>query len=71
MIVDRSHYYWALTTVTATIVATTLYCVYVQFAPNGPSGGSWQGMLFGIAGTACMIYAGLMAGRKSIPIIRL
>ena len=67
MIVDRSHVPWALTTGSLTVLALVLYWIYAQAEPNGPSGGSWQGMLFGVAGTGCMVYAGLLAWRKRIP----
>ena len=67
MIVDRSHVPWALTTTCLTLVAFILYWIYSQTEPNGASGGSWQGMLFGVAGTGCMVYAGLLAWRKKIP----
>ena len=67
MILDRSHYSWALTTLAMALVSTALFWVYTQSVPNGPSGGTWQGMLFGVAGTACMTYAGLLAGRKAVP----
>ena len=67
MILDRSHYYWGLTTAVMALVSGVLYGIYAQSAPNGPSGGSWQGMLFGVAGTACMLAAGLLAGRKTVP----
>ena len=68
VILDRTHSYWALTTGLLAIVASGLFWAYVQFdAPTGPSGGSWQGMLFGVAGSLCMVYAGLLAGRKKVP----
>jgi hypothetical protein len=67
VILDRTHSFWALTTGIASLVATVLYIIYVQTAPAGPSGGTWQGMLFGVSGTCCMIYAGLLAGRKKVP----
>ena len=67
MIVDRSHVKWALTTAGLTLLAFMLYWIYARSEPNGPSGGSWQGMLFGLAGTGCMVYAGLLAWRKKIP----
>lgn len=67
MILNRSHYYWALATLAMALVSTVLFWIYAQSVPNGPSGGTWQGMLFGVAGTACMTYAGLLAGRKTVP----
>ncbi len=56
-----------LLTVCATALATTLYVAYANTAPHGPQGGSWQGMLFGVIGSALMIFAGLLAGRKKVP----
>lgn len=67
MILDRTHYYWAVTTFLLTLAASILYCLAVWLSPVPPSGGSWQGMMFGVAGTACMIYAGLLAPRKTVP----
>lgn len=67
MLVDRSHFSWASWCIGATFVALILYWIYAQTEPNGPSGGSWQGMLYGVAGTGCMVYAGLLAWRKTIP----
>ena len=67
MILDRTHSYWALATGLISLASSFLYWIYVQSSPAGPSGGSWQGMLFGVTGTLCMIYAGLLAGRKKVP----
>ena len=67
VILDRSHYHWALATFTMALVSAALFWIYAETAPNGPSGGTWQGMWFGVAGTACMTYAGLLAGRKKVP----
>ncbi|MBS0202266.1 MAG: hypothetical protein JSS49_05145 [Planctomycetes bacterium] len=67
MILDRTHFYWAATTSFLALVATALYWLAVSHSPTPPTGGSWQGMMFGVAGTACMIYAGLLAGRKTVP----
>ncbi len=67
MILDRSHFPWAIATASIALISGVLFCIYAQTAPNGPTGGSWQGMMFGVAGTACMLYAGLLAGRKKVP----
>jgi len=67
VILDRTHSYWALTTGLLSVLAAFFYWIYVQSSPGGPSGGTWQGMMFGVSGTACMIYAGLLAGRKKVP----
>jgi len=58
-------------TVCATALSTAMYLIYVNAAPEGPRGGSWQGLLFGVAGSALMIVAGLLAGRKKVPRLRI
>jgi hypothetical protein len=67
VIVDRTHSYWALTAGLIALVASVLYGIDIQSRQAGPFGGSWQGMIFGVLGTLCMIYAGLLAGRKKVP----
>src|SRR4051812_31198467 len=47
--------------------ATIAYVFYARSAPDGPQGGSVPGLLFGIAGAALMIFAGLLSGRKKLP----
>ncbi len=67
VLVDRSHFSWASWCIGVTFAALIFYWIYAQNEPNGPSGGSWQGMLYGVAGTGCMVYAGLLAWRKTVP----
>ncbi len=71
MLIDKSHRIWIVLTVLATAVATTLYVVYARNAPAGPQGGSWPGLAFGVVGSALMVFAGLLAGRKKVPRWRL
>jgi hypothetical protein len=52
-------------------VATTVYIPYAVRSPSGPSGGSAIGLTFGIVGSAFMVFAGLLAGRKKVPVWRL
>lgn len=52
-------------------LSTAAYICYVQSAPQGPRGGSIPGMLFGIAGSLMMIFAGLLSARKRFPRLRL
>ncbi|MCA9119540.1 MAG: hypothetical protein H6822_11265 [Planctomycetaceae bacterium] len=54
-------------TIIAFALSSGLYASYAASAPNGPSGGSWQGMAFGFVGTMLMVFAGLLAGRKKLP----
>jgi hypothetical protein len=52
-------------------IATTLYLGYARAWPGGPSGRTWPGMLFGVAGTLLMVFAGLLAVRKKSVRLRL
>ncbi len=54
-------------TIVAFVLSSWLYVSYAASSPSGPSGGSWQGLGFGIAGSGLMLFAGLLAGRKKLP----
>lgn len=54
-------------TIVAFVLSSCLYASYARYSASGPSGGSWQGLGFGIAGSALMVFAGLLAGRKKVP----
>jgi len=64
MLIDRSHRVWAVVSLAVTVVATSLYVWYANLWPDGPAGRTWPGMLFGVVGTALMIFAGLLSARK-------
>jgi hypothetical protein len=40
-------------------------------ALNGPSGNSWPGLAFGIAGSLCIAFAGFLSARRKVPHWRL
>jgi hypothetical protein len=69
--IDRTHRAWLIASLIIFGVATAIYVVYAASSPAGPSGGSAIGLLFGIAGSLCMIFAGLLAARKKVPVWRL
>ena len=64
MLIDRSHRPWLVLFAMLTLVATALYWWYAATWPGGPAGRTWPGMLFGVAGTALMVFAGLLSARK-------
>ena len=51
--------------------ATAVYVIYATHSASGPSGGSSIGLAFGIIGSACMVFAGLLSARKKVPVWRL
>lgn len=71
MIIDRSQRTWIIVTFVLFLIATVLYVVYAWTTPSGPSGGTWQGLLFGIVGSLLMLYAGLIGARKKVPTWRI
>jgi len=70
MLIDRSHRTWAVASTVLLAVSLVAYSVYAASAAL-PSGGSLPGILFGIAGFAMMLYAGLLGARKKVRIWRL
>jgi hypothetical protein len=71
MLVDRTHRSWGLLTAVVFVIALSLYVVYARMSPHGPSGRTWPGMLFGVAGTRLMVFAGMLAVRKKTVRMRL
>ena len=71
MRIDRTHRAWLIASLIVLGLATGTYVVYAASSPAGPSGGSAIGLTFGIAGSLCMIFAGLLAARKKVPVWRL
>jgi hypothetical protein len=71
LLIDKSHRGWMFLTIIASAVALWCYVGYARSSVSGPSGGSWQGLTFGIAGSALMVFAGLLAARKKAPRWRL
>jgi hypothetical protein len=66
LVINRGHAAWCVTSLVLVIVATGLYIPYATNAPHGATGNSITGLVFGIAGTMAMIFAGLLAARKRI-----
>lgn len=71
MIINASHKKWTIATLLITIAATAYYIPYHLGALNGPTGGSGPGLVFGIAGSAMMLFAGLLSARRKVSIWRL
>ena len=66
MIVDSTHKKWCVFTLILCVISTVLYILYVRASPNGPSGGSWPGLAFGVAGSFLILFAGALSVRKRI-----
>lgn len=71
MIVDRTHRAWIAVALAVLGVATAAYVPYHLASLNGPSGGSWPGLAYGVVGYAFMLYAGALGLRARRPTWRL
>jgi hypothetical protein len=66
MLINRDHRWWIAASAVVTVGLAVAYAASVAGRPAGASGGSWPGLAFGIAGTACMVLAGLLSARKRV-----
>jgi len=71
MRIDETQRGWFIFSVLLFGASTAIYVLYAISAPHGPRGGSPIGLAFGIIGFAFMIFAGLLAARKQVPVWRL
>lgn len=71
MIIDRTHRTWIGVTCLILVVAAAAYVPYHLGSLNGPSGGSWLGLVYGFAGYGLMLYAGALGARARRPTWRL
>lgn len=70
MIVDRRQKNWILATVVLFLACLFSYIPYALSAPNGPSGGSWPGLIYGVVGSGMILFALLLGPRKKVPTLR-
>ncbi|MHC4955571.1 MAG: hypothetical protein ACYTGZ_17100 [Planctomycetota bacterium] len=66
MRIDKDHLGWGIFSVVVLVAATIAYFIFAA-RPEGPSGGSPLGLLFGIVGTAFIVFAALLGVRKRRP----
>ncbi|MFQ5696518.1 MAG: hypothetical protein ACE5HB_11055, partial [Terriglobia bacterium] len=71
MLIDRTHRKWMVVVLAVLVLATLVYVPYQRASPAGPSGGSALGLTYGIAGSALMLFAGLLGARKKVPVWRI
>ncbi len=63
----RGHFRWFVGCFVILLVASLYYWYYASNAPNGPTGGSWPGLVYGVIGSAFMLFAGAFNWRKKFP----
>ena len=67
MLIDAKHKPWLWAVAGLTVASTAVYIPYHVLAPNGPSGSSWPGLVFGIVAFSLMLFAGLLGLRRRFP----
>jgi len=71
VLINRDHRSWFGFTLVASVAVAGCYLLYSAASPYGPSGGSWPGLAFGIAGTTVMAFEGLLAARRKLRTVRM
>lgn len=71
MLIDKTHRPWLWGSVIVLAVAAAIYIPYNHFTLGGARGGTVIGLIYGIAGFAFMIFAGLLSLRKKFPVWRM
>lgn len=70
MRIDETHRKWFIGSVAALMVAAVVYVPYSRSSPQGASGGTVVGLIYGSVASAFMLFAGLLGARKKFPIWR-
>ena len=71
MIIDRSHRAWFIASVFLLALGGLLYVPYALLSVTGVRGGSLTGLVYGIVGSAMMLFAGALGARKKYRTLRL
>jgi hypothetical protein len=69
--IDETHRKWFIGSLITLAVALVVYIPYSRSSPQGATGGSVMGLVYGSVGSAFMLFAGLLGLRKKFPIWRI
>ncbi|MFN4243493.1 MAG: hypothetical protein ACK4PI_09670 [Tepidisphaerales bacterium] len=70
MRINRDSLPWVWATSAVLVVCVLTYIPYHRAALNGPSGGTWPGLIYGVIGTAMIVVAMLLTPRKKLRTLR-
>ncbi|HVR83571.1 MAG TPA: hypothetical protein VMU54_04620 [Planctomycetota bacterium] len=70
MLLDAKHKPWIAAVAVSTLLGAGAYVPYHLLSLNGPSGGSWPGLAFGIIAFFLMGFVGLLGLRRRFPALR-
>ncbi|MGL4551480.1 MAG: hypothetical protein ACRC33_09860 [Gemmataceae bacterium] len=65
MLIDRTHRWWSVATLAVALAALGLH---LWLRPSG--GGTAAGLWYGVAGSALMVFAGLLSAHRRLPVRR-
>jgi hypothetical protein len=68
VLIDSTHRRWIVTVLVVGTAAVALYAFLARDAADGLGGGSTTGLWYGTIGTGLMIYAGLLAAHRKLPV---
>ncbi|MHC4390515.1 MAG: hypothetical protein ACYS22_04260 [Planctomycetota bacterium] len=70
MRIDQAHLPWIKGSIIGLVLSTIAYVIYAMATPGGPKGDTWIGLGFGVAGTAMIVFAGVLGGRRKMITLR-
>jgi hypothetical protein len=74
VLINRDSRSWVAACLVLFVLATAAFFFVPGWGAqrlNGPSGGSWEGIVFGVAGSAMMLFALLLGARKKVRTMRI
>jgi hypothetical protein len=71
MRMDKTQRGWAFASLVILVISSVVYALYAFESPQGPRGGSFAGLAFGVIGFAFMLFAALLGARKRVPTWRI
>jgi hypothetical protein len=66
MLIDKSHRSWVIWSTVIGVLAVAVYVFLCRRNPGGLTGGTTVGLWYGVAGSALMIYAGLLSAHRKL-----
>ena len=70
VLLDRTHKRWFVGSTLVAAIGAATYVGNALHSIHGAKGGSVLGMLFGILGSACMVFAAMLSVRRRLPTLR-